>query len=100
MIQVFYDGQFVGHRDDHSKNFSFLYDAATDLWRLSPAYDLTFSSTYYGEHTTTVDGNGRNPNKKELVQVGTAAGIPQKTCISIAEEIEQIVHDMLGSYLH
>ena len=34
---------------------------------LSPAYDLTYSNTYYGEHTTTVDGNGRNPGKKELL---------------------------------
>lgn len=30
------------------------------MWRLSPAYDLTYSNTYYGEHTTTVDGNGKN----------------------------------------
>ena len=90
---------YVHNRDDHSKNFSFLYDDTTDLWHLSPAYDLTFSSTYYGEHTTTVDGNGRNPGKKELVQVGITAGIPRKTCINIAEEIEQIVHDMLEAYL-
>ena len=45
------------------KNFHILYDEEKDSWRLSPAYDLTYSSTYYGEHTTTVDGNGRNPMK-------------------------------------
>ena len=90
---------YAHNRDDHSKNFSFLYDDTNDLWHLSPAYDLTFSSTYYGEHTTTVNGNGRNPGKKELVQVGITAGIPRKTCINIAEEIEQIVHDMLEAYL-
>ncbi len=33
-----------------------------DMWRLSPAYDLTYSNTYYSEHTTTVDGNGKNPS--------------------------------------
>ncbi len=37
---------------------------------MSPAYDLTYSNTYYGEHTTTVDGNGRNPGMKDLVAVG------------------------------
>ena len=37
-----------------------------------PAYDLTYSNTYYGEHTTTVDGNGRNPGRKELLTVGIA----------------------------
>ena len=32
-----------------------------------------------GEHTTTVDGNGRNPGKKELLAVGTMAGIKKRT---------------------
>ena len=56
-------------------------------WSLSPAYDLTWSSTYYGEHTTTVDGNGRDPGIKELAAVGKAAGISARRCLDIAEEI-------------
>ena len=43
---------FAHNRDDHSKNFTYLYDESADSWRLSPAYDLTYSNTYYGEHTT------------------------------------------------
>lgn len=43
------------------KNFTYVYNEDKDGWRLRPAYDLTYSSTYYGEHTTTVNGNGRNP---------------------------------------
>jgi serine/threonine-protein kinase HipA len=31
------------NRDDHSKNFSYLMDK-DGQWKLSPAYDLTFSS--------------------------------------------------------
>ena len=54
---------FAHNRDDHSKNFTYLYDEVKDSWRLSPAYDLTYSNTYYGEHTTAVDGNGRNPGR-------------------------------------
>ena len=38
------------------------YNEKDDMWRLSPANDLTYSNTYYGEHTTTVDGNGKNPS--------------------------------------
>ena len=49
-------------------------EADEDKWHLSPAYDLTYSNTYYGEHTTSVDGNGRNPGRKELLAVGTGAG--------------------------
>lgn len=45
------------NRDDHAKNFSFIYDEERKKWHMSPAYDLTYSNTYYGEHTTTVDGN-------------------------------------------
>lgn len=70
-----------------------------DGWRLSPAYDQTYSSTYYGEHTTTVDGNGRNPDIKELVAVGTAAGMSKDKCIVIAQDIEKCVKDMLGKYI-
>ena len=79
---------FAHNRDDHSKNFSFLYNEIKDQWSLSPAYDLTWSSTYYGEHTTTVDGNGRDPGLKELLAVGKAAGLSAKRCREIAEEIQ------------
>lgn len=78
---------FAHNRDDHAKNFSFLYDEKKDAWSLSPAYDLTWSNTYYGEHTTAVDGNGRDPGMKELLAVGKAAGLPVRRCTVIAEEI-------------
>lgn len=32
---------FAHNRDDHAKNFTFLYDPETDRWHLSPAYDMT-----------------------------------------------------------
>ncbi|MBR2823544.1 MAG: HipA domain-containing protein [Clostridia bacterium] len=80
---------FAHNRDDHSKNFSFIYDAEKDRWSLSPAYDLTWSSTYYGEHTTTVDGNGRNPGLQELLKVGKRAGLPAQRCREIAAQIQE-----------
>ncbi|MDO4484936.1 MAG: type II toxin-antitoxin system HipA family toxin [Clostridia bacterium] len=94
---------FAHNRDDHAKNFSWLYDAKNDCWHPSPAYDLTWSTTYYGEHTTTVNGNGRNPGMQELLAVGKAAGLQQKVCKQIAEEIrektvelEQMYRDVLS----
>lgn len=80
---------FAHNRDDHARNFSWLYDEEQDCWHPSPAYDLTWSTTYFGEHTTTVDGNGRDPGSKELLAVGKAAGMNQKRCKQIAEEIQQ-----------
>lgn len=90
---------FAHNRDDHSKNFTYLYDAEADRWCLSPAYDLTYSTTYYGEHTTTVDGNGRNPGEKELLAVGTAAGMKKNVCRELIDEIRNCVNDRLGEYV-
>lgn len=90
---------FAHNRDDHSKNFSFLYDEEKDCWRLSPAYDLTYSTTYYGEHTTTVDGEGASPGIREILAVGTAAGLGKRYCEAAAQEILEKVKQMLGRYL-
>ena len=90
---------FAHNRDDHSKNFTYLYHEAENRWRLSPAYDLTYSNTYYGEHTTTVDGNGRNPGEKEILAVGVAAGMERTECKRIMNQIKDCVNQMLGRYL-
>lgn len=90
---------FAHNRDDHSKNFSFLYDEEKDCWRLSPAYDLTYSTTYYGEHTTTVDGEGASPGIREILAVGAAAGLGKRYCEAAAQEILEKVKQMLGRYL-
>ena len=90
---------FAHNRDDHSKNFTYLYDEINDQWRLSPAYDLTYSNTYYGEHTTTVDGNGRNPGEKEILAVGVSAGMEKAECKRIMNQIADCVKQILGKYL-
>lgn len=89
---------FAHNRDDHSKNFSFVYDTESETWRLSPAYDLTYSTTYYGEHTTSVDGNGQDPGGTELLTVGVQAGMKKKQCQEIINEIKQRVEEDLKAY--
>ena len=88
---------FAHNRDDHAKNFTFLYNKEKDEWRLSPAYDLTYSNTYFGEHTTSVDGNGKNPGEKELLNVGLEAGMRKKICLNIIDEIRKCVSIELKS---
>ncbi len=90
---------FVHNRDDHAKNFTFLYDVDKDDWRLSPAYDLTYSNTYFGEHTTTVDGNGVNPGEKEIMNVGMQAGMKKQRCLEIMGQIKSTVQQELGKYI-
>ena len=89
---------FAHNRDDHAKNFTFLYEEEKG-WRLSPAYDLTYSSTYYGEHTTTVNGNGANPTEKDLLQVGLQAGLKKAKCQQMIDEIKCCVKEMLEEYV-
>lgn len=55
----------------------------------SPAYDLTWSTVSFGEHSTTVDGNGKNPGVKEVVAVGRATGTGSKACRKIAGELRE-----------
>lgn len=56
------------NRDDHAKNFSFVLDS-THAWKLSPAYDLTFSYGPGGEHSTTYLGEGKNPTQEHLLKL-------------------------------
>ena len=89
---------FAHNRDDHAKNFTWIYDAVQDCWHPSPAYDLTWSTTYFGEHSTTVDGNGENPGIDELLNVGKAAGMSNKLCLSICKEIQEKVRYIENKY--
>lgn len=56
------------NRDDHSKNFSWLMDK-TGKWTFAPAYDLTFSSSGSGEHSTIVAGEGAKPGRKQIIEL-------------------------------
>ena len=62
---------FANNRDDHSKNFAFLMDAAGQ-WRFSPAYDLTYAPSAHGEHSLTVAGEGRAPGESQLLELASA----------------------------
>lgn len=84
---------FAHNRDDHSKNFSYLYK--NGKWVLSPAYDLTYSNSIGGEHATTVNGNGRNPGMSDLLEVARKAGLNIEKMRQIAEMIRDVVHDTL-----
>ena len=79
---------YAHNRDDHSKNFSFLYDENKKEWHLSPAYDLTYSSSFNGEHATTINGEGKNPSLEGILAVAKNIGIKEKQAKEIALEIK------------
>lgn len=73
------------NRDDHSKNFTFLMDD-TGAWRVSPAYDLTFSSGPGGEQSTMIMGEGKAPTIKHLETLGLDAKISKAQVTQIVEQ--------------
>jgi serine/threonine-protein kinase HipA len=78
------------NRDDHAKNFSFLMN--TDgAWHVSPAYDLTFSFGPGGEHSTTIMGEGKNPDLNHLLRLAMIGGIKQQKAVSIIDEVKGVV---------
>lgn len=90
---------FAHNRDDHSKNFSYLYLEKERRWILSPAYDLTYSNSLGGEHATTVYGNGMNPGMKEIFAVAKEIGINAGRAKRIATQVQECVAEHLREYL-
>jgi serine/threonine-protein kinase HipA len=80
---------YAHNRDDHSKNFSFLMNAKEE-WRFAPAYDLTFSYSNYGFHSTMVAGESQNPGRKELMKLARHFGL--KNANSIIEEVQDALN--------
>lgn len=73
------------NRDDHAKNFSFLMNEFGE-WKLSPAYDLTFSSGPGGEQSTMVMGEGRNITAKHLTKLGREAKLSEEFIKNVIEQ--------------
>lgn len=76
------------NRDDHSKNFAFLMDAE-GIWSLAPAYDLTFSASSQGYHSTACAGNYVDPGKKELLELASDLSINKSKVI--IDEVKGVV---------
>ncbi len=74
----------TGNKDDHAKNFSFLYRKGN--WEFAPAYDLVPSNGFNGNHSTTISGSG-NPTKEQIFNVAQNCGLPQKNVTIIFEEV-------------
>lgn len=78
------------NRDDHSKNFSFLMEKNGN-WKFAPAYDLTFSNSSFGFHSTTVAGESKNPTLEHLKELAKHFGI--KNPNPIFEEVRSSISE-------
>lgn len=83
----------VAHnRDDHVKNLAFIMDAHGS-WRMSPAYDLSYAHGPGGEHTMTIDGEGREPNLEGILEVAIRHGVNRAKTLEVIQGVEDAVAD-------
>ena len=75
------------NRDDHGKNFSYLMDE-TGRWKVSPCYDLTFSTGPAGEHCTMVAGEGKKPTLHHLLKLSEISGMHKKLALEIIDQVK------------
>ena len=88
---------YAHNLDDHTKNFSFIYDGYN--YRLSPAYDMVYSNTYFGEHTTSINGKGKDILDEDLILVGRNAKLGDKFILESINKVKTIVNHRLSKYL-
>ena len=78
-----------GNRDDHGKNFAFLYNEQKGGYELSPAYDIT-PTPNKPEHEMTVLGNGQ-PTEEDLLKIAKEIKLSLKDCKEIIQIIKYVL---------
>lgn len=81
------------NHDDHTKNIAFLMEKSGQ-WKLSPAYDLTYSFNPHGywtnAHQMTINGKSENFSKEDLLQLGLNADLKQSKASSIIKQVTNV----------
>lgn len=81
------------NRDDHAKNLS--YRLGEDrVWRLSPAYDLTFNPGPAGEHQMVVCGEGRHITRTHLMELARQGDVPSEFAQARLERALALVDEL------
>lgn len=84
------------NQDDHVKNIAFLLDR-DGQWRLSPAYDLTWSykpgNQWLESHQMTINGKRDDFVADDLFAVARAAGLKRGRDRKILDEVTEVVRE-------
>ena len=64
---------------------------AAGEWKLAPAYDLTFSNSSHGMHSTMIAGESKAPGKQHLLELADTFGIKKPE--TIIDEVKSVVAD-------
>lgn len=82
------------NQDDHVKNISFLMDKSGS-WRLSPAYDITFSydatNRWLSAHQMRINEKRKDITYEDILEAGRSMEISTARCKHIIREVEYSV---------
>lgn len=86
--------EYARNFDDHTKNISFLMDKR-GVWRLAPAYDITFSyrkdSIWVSSHQMLINGKSEDITEEDLLIVATIAGIKKSDARKSIQDVLEAV---------
>jgi serine/threonine-protein kinase HipA len=82
----------ASNRDDHTRQQAYLM-TADGVWRLAPAYDLTYSAGPGGEHYMDVEGEGRHPSRAHVLRLGLRHGFDPKAVDEMIASVRAAVSD-------
>ncbi len=79
------------NQDDHAKNFAFTMDKNGN-WRLSPAYDITYSNGtgYTKNHQLSLNGKTNDFTQKDILQLAKQHSIKENVAKEYLEQIAEI----------
>jgi len=75
--------------DDHAKNFAYLMNR-DGKWRLSPAYDITYSKGLMKSHTTTIVGKDLDITRTDVLKIAKAQSIKPAVATKIIDNSIEI----------
>ena len=84
------------NHDDHTKNISFIMDRA-GKWRISPAYDVTYSYNPMGDwtskHQMSINGKQDNFSMDDLFATAKVSGLNKSKCRKIISDVLSVSHE-------
>ena len=84
------------NQDDHVKNISFLMDRS-GAWRLSPAYDVTYSynpgGPWTGHHQMSMAGKRGQFERSDLLGFAENSGVKPAAAIRVLDEVLGAISD-------
>ena len=86
--------EYAKNYDDHTKNVTFLMDKK-GVWRLSPAYDMTFSyrksSTWVNAHQMLINGKADEITKGDFMKVAEKAGMKKSEAEKCIKQVKDAI---------